>query len=212
MWPRLLPISSYRKCANVEKPIAIIPARAGSVRIPGKNIRPFFGKPIIAYSIDAALRSKLFSQIIVSTDSEETAAIAFRCGATPYMRPADYCDGETGTQEVVAQYVATLKHPPMFVCTIYATAPLLRSRDLMTGYKLMEKCDCHFALGVQASPLQDAGQFYWSWVPGLLRGDPLIGLKTGLVPIPENRICDINTPDDWARAEKLYLQLMESER
>ena len=190
-----------------QKPIAIIPARGGSQRIPGKNSKLFFGRPIIEYSIDAARESGLFSEIVVSTDSSEIARIAFEAGARPYLRPADFCADEVGTQEVAAQYLHVLRHPPMLACTIYATAPLMRVQDLRTGHALMARLSYHFVFGVQASPLQDAGQFYWCWVPGLLRGDPLVGLNTGLVPIPEERVCDINTMEDWYRAEQLYSQL-----
>lgn len=191
----------------MEKLICIIPARGGSRRIPGKNSKLFFGKPIIEYSIDAAQASGLFSEIIVSTDSSEIAGIAFNAGATPYLRPADFCEDDVGTQEVAAQYLHPLRPVPMFACTLYATAPLLRVRDLRIGYELIRKHDYHFVLGVGTSPLRDAGQFYWSWVPGLLRGDPLIGLNTGLVPIPEEHVCDINTMEDWGRAEQLYAHL-----
>ena len=196
----------------MEKPIAIIPARGGSRRIPGKNNRPFFGKAIIAYSIEAALQSRLFSDVIVSTDSSEIATLAFSYGALPYLRPAEFCRDEVGTQEVTRQCIEALKRPALFVCTIYATSPLMRVRDLQIGYQLMLRHDFHFVLAVSASPLADVGQFYWSWVPGLLRGDPLIGTKTGLVPIPEGHYCDINTPDDWTRAEQLYRQLLEKQK
>lgn len=196
----------------MEKPIAIIPARGGSRRIPGKNNRPFFGKPIIAYSIEAALQSRLFSEVIVSTDSEEIAATAFRFGASPYLRPAEFCLDEVGTQEVARQYLMTLSKPPLFACTIYATAPLMRVDDLKRGYRMMNTCDYHFVLAVQAEPLQDIGQFYWSWVHGLIRGDPLIGTRTGLVPIPPEHVCDINTPLDWVNAEDLYRKLLEKQQ
>ena len=73
--------------------VAIIPARGGSKRLPGKNIKNFFSKPIISYSIEAALSSKLFDQVVVTTDSEEIAEVAREYGATvPFMRPPELSD------------------------------------------------------------------------------------------------------------------------
>ena len=83
--------------------VAIIPARGGSKRIPNKNIKPFIGKPIIAYSIEAALETGIFTRIIVSTDSEEIAEVARHHGAeVPFFRPAELSDDYTGTDAVIA--------------------------------------------------------------------------------------------------------------
>ena len=82
--------------------VAIIPARGGSKRIPKKNIKEFFGKPIIAYSIEAAQKCKLFDRIIVSTDSSEIAEVAKKYGAEiPFMRPAQLADDLTHTDTVI---------------------------------------------------------------------------------------------------------------
>ena len=76
--------------------IAVIPARGGSKRIPGKNIKDFLGKPIIAYSIEAALKSQCFDQVIVSTDDEKIAKVAKSYGAdVPFIRPAELADDFT---------------------------------------------------------------------------------------------------------------------
>ena len=78
--------------------VAIIPARGGSKRIPRKNIKPFAGKPIIAYSIEAALQSRLFDRVIVSTDDREIAAVAESFGAeVPFSRPPELADDHAGT-------------------------------------------------------------------------------------------------------------------
>ena len=83
--------------------IAIIPARGGSKRIPRKNIKEFHGKPMIAYSIEAALKSDCFDHVMVSTDDEEIAAIALQYGATvPFMRPAEISDDYATTLDVIA--------------------------------------------------------------------------------------------------------------
>ena len=82
--------------------IAIIPARGGSKRIPKKNIKEFCGKPIICYAIEAALKSKLFDEVMVSTDSEEIADIARRYGASvPFMRSRETAGDYASTAQVI---------------------------------------------------------------------------------------------------------------
>ena len=91
--------------------IAIIPARGGSKRIPRKNIKQFCGKPMIAWSIEAAKISGLFERIICSTDDEEIAFVAREFGAeTPFLRPAELSDDHTGTIPVVSHAIKKLRH------------------------------------------------------------------------------------------------------
>ena len=86
--------------------LAVIPARGGSKRIPKKNIKEFFGKPIVAYSIETAIASKLFDRVIVSTDDKEIADTVIQYGAeVPFMRPADLSDDYIGTTPVVSHAV-----------------------------------------------------------------------------------------------------------
>lgn len=121
--------------------IAVIPARGGSKRIPKKNIREFLGKPIIAYSIDAALQSAIFDLVIVSTDSEEVASIARKYGAdVPFMRPKNLSDDITTTVPVIKHCiewvndnVGNIKN----VCCIYPTAPMIMASDLLESYKIL---------------------------------------------------------------------------
>jgi pseudaminic acid cytidylyltransferase len=121
--------------------VAIIPARGGSKRIPGKNIKPFAGRPIIAWSIEAARNCGLFDRIIVSTDSAEIGAAARQCGAeTPFVRPAALADDFTTTAAVVEHAVGWLREHDEAVnsvCCIYATAPFIRPEDLRSGYELL---------------------------------------------------------------------------
>lgn len=92
------------------KNIAIIPARGGSKRIPRKNIKPFMGKPIIAYSIEAALQSGLFDEVMVSTDDEEIAEIACKYGAqVPFMRSAEMSNDYAGTDDVILEVLRKYK-------------------------------------------------------------------------------------------------------
>lgn len=125
--------------------VAIIPARGGSKRIPRKNIKPFLGKPLIAYSIEAAIQSRLFDQVIVSTDDDEIAEVAVRFGAqAPFFRPAELADDFAGTHEVVGHAVRWLLDsglPVSHACCIYATAPLIQSEDIRKGLQLLEGSD-----------------------------------------------------------------------
>jgi N-acylneuraminate cytidylyltransferase len=109
--------------------IAIIPARGGSKRIPRKNIKEFCGKPIIAYSIEAALKSNLFSEIMVSTEDEEIADISIKQGAkVPFLRSMKNADDFTGPGDVMYEVFEriTIKEICVFdnVCCVYATASI----------------------------------------------------------------------------------------
>lgn len=121
--------------------VAIIPARGGSKRIPRKNIRSFLGKPMISYSIAAARESRLFDQVVVSTEDPEIAAVAVDCGAqVPFLRPAELADDFSGTHVVVADAVRRLLDlglPISHACCIYATAPMIRAADIQRGFDLL---------------------------------------------------------------------------
>jgi pseudaminic acid cytidylyltransferase len=123
--------------------IAIIQARGGSKRIPGKNIKDFLGEPIINYSVKTALSCEnIFDKVIVTTDSEEIANIAKKAGAEiPFMRPAELADDYTNTADVIVHaiqesgkiYNQKIEH----ACCIYATAPFLRASDISKGFDLL---------------------------------------------------------------------------
>ncbi len=128
-----------------KKPYAIITARGGSKRVPKKNIRDFCGKPIIAYSIEAAIESELFDEVMVSTDSEEIAEIAKKYGAVvPFMRSEktsnDYADTTDVLNEVIEMYK---EYGVIFdeLCCIYPTAPFITSDKLKESYKLLQDVD-----------------------------------------------------------------------
>ena len=136
--------------------IAIIPARGGSKRIPRKNIKLFHGKPLIAYSIEAALASGLFGEVVVSTDDAEIAQIAREYGASvPFMRPKDLSDDFTGTGAVIAHATAwLLQNGREFdtLCTIYATAPFLDPKYLKEGLAKLKNSDAKYAFSAASMP------------------------------------------------------------
>jgi N-acylneuraminate cytidylyltransferase len=136
--------------------VAVIPARGGSKRIPGKNIKPFCGKPMIAWSIETALQSKLFDRVIVSTDSQQIADIANEYGAeVPFTRPDDLSADQSGTIEVIQHTVEWMNANgcyPGYVCCIYATSPFLRTQYLEQGYDLLRNSNASFAFSVCTFP------------------------------------------------------------
>jgi pseudaminic acid cytidylyltransferase len=122
--------------------LAIIPARGGSKRIPRKNIQPFFGKPIIAYSIEAALKSGLFDEVMVSTEDEEIAEIALQYGAkVPFFRSAKTADDFATTLDVLKEVEQVYKDKFNLtfdrICCIYPTAPLVSIEKITAGFNLL---------------------------------------------------------------------------
>ncbi|HBS84998.1 MAG: pseudaminic acid cytidylyltransferase [Bacteroidetes bacterium GWF2_38_335] len=129
---------------NIQKPnnLCIIPARGGSKRIPRKNIRDFLGKPIIAYSIEAALKSDLFQEVMVSTDDLEIAEVAKKYGAkVPFMRSEENANDFAGTMDVIREVLDDYKKLQnktfQYGCCIYPTAPLIQQSHILNGYKKM---------------------------------------------------------------------------
>jgi pseudaminic acid cytidylyltransferase len=221
--------------------LAIIPARGGSKRIPRKNIKPFGGQPILAWSIDAALQSGCFDRILVSTDDPEIAEVAKARGAeVPFVRPLELSDDHTGTIPVIAHAIGWQNAQGKQVsqaCCIYATAPFVRAQDLKYGLEVLESSGADYAFSVTsyAFPIQravritpeqrismfqpehfntrsqdleeawhDAGQFYWGKANAWLAGLPLFSEGSTPIVLPRHRVQDIDTPEDWARAELMF--------
>jgi pseudaminic acid cytidylyltransferase len=142
--------------------IAIIPARGGSKRIPRKNIKSFCGKPIIAYSIEAAKNSHSIDRVFISTDDHEIADVARAHGAeVPFLRDASLSDDSTGTTPVVRQAISTLVEQGLTIeaCVcIYATAPFLSSEviDKSIEKLLKEKAEFVFTANQFSFPIQRA--------------------------------------------------------
>ncbi|CAM3789185.1 pseudaminic acid cytidylyltransferase [Ectopseudomonas alcaliphila] len=142
--------------------VAVIPARGGSKRIPRKNIKLFCGKPMIVWSIEAALASGCFDAVIVSTDDTEIAEVARHYGAdVPFMRPAELSDDYAGTVPVIrhaVEWFIANGEAPEQVCCIYATAPFVTGEDIRRGLEILTGNDCDYAFSVTsyAFPIQRA--------------------------------------------------------
>ena len=192
--------------------ICVIPARGGSRRIPRKNIKLFHGKPIIAYSIETAKASGLFTDVWVSTEDDEIGRIAEGYGAKWYKRAETLTDDYIGTQEVARDFIQWMHdqdEPYKYVCCIYPTAPMLSYLDLKRGLHELKRDDIWFSFGVGTNPLRDAGQFYWSKSVMLKNKAHLYGTHTALIAIDESRVCDINTELDWFIADQMYDELQD---
>lgn len=221
--------------------LAVIPARGGSKRIPRKNIKPFCGLPMIAWSIRAALESACFDRIVVSTDDAEIADVARAHGAeTPFVRPAALSNDHAGTTEVIAHAVGWQQahgDAPSEVCCIYATAPFVQAADLRRGLEILRTSCADYAFSVTSFPFpiqrairitdarrvemfqpehfdtrsqdleeawHDAGQFYWGTASAWLEDKTIFGPDAAPVVLPRHRVQDIDTPEDWERAEWMF--------
>ena len=224
--------------------VAVIPARGGSKRIPHKNIKPFCGKPMIAYSIEAAKNAGIFDRIIVSTDSKEIASIAKDFGAEiPFMRPMELADDFAGTDAVILHALKRLMEDGEkidYICCIYATAPFVKAEYIVKGYNLL--CDKNaascFSVTTYPFPIfrslkinnqnrleilwpeyketrsqdlieayHDAGQFYWADTKKYLKEKQFYSKDAVPVILPRYLVQDIDTPEDWETAEKMYAVL-----
>jgi pseudaminic acid cytidylyltransferase len=142
--------------------LCVIPARGGSKRIPRKNIKEFFGKPMIAWSIEAAKKSECFDRIIVSTDDEEIAMVSQKYGAdVPFLRPRDLADDYAGTTPVIAHAIKWQNEhgaETSNACCLYATAPFVHVGDLQKGFALLAETKSDFAFSVTSYsfPIQRA--------------------------------------------------------
>ena len=221
--------------------LAVIPARGGSKRIPRKNIKIFGGKPMIAWSIEAAIQCGCFDRIIVSTDDTEIAEVARAHGAeVPFVRPPELSGDHTGTIPVIAhaiQWQNDSGPSATQVCCIYATAPFIQYEDLKRGLEFLNNSGADYAFSVTsfAFPIQrairitaeqrvemfqpdqfntrsqdleeawhDAGQFYWGRSEAWLAQSPLFTPQATPVCLPRYRVQDIDTVEDWDRAEWLF--------
>jgi len=137
--------------------LAVIPARGGSKRVPRKNVRPFAGKPVIVWSIEAAIAAGAFEHVIVSTDDQEIADVARAAGASvPFLRPAELADDHTGTRPVMRHAVtafAELHGLPDTVLCLYPAAPFVTAAHLREAVALLaERADVDVVMPVAEFP------------------------------------------------------------
>lgn len=149
-----------------KKMLAVIPARGGSKGLPGKNIKPLEGKPLIAYTIEAALQSGLFDKVVVSTDDKEIADIAKQYGAEiPFMRPQELSGDVVSSDDVILHAIQFYKEQGTefdYVCKLQPTSPLRNAAHIQEAYEQMVSRDANYIVSVcecEHSPL-------WSGVIG----------------------------------------------
>ncbi len=134
------------------KAVAVITARGGSKRIPRKNIKSFLGAPIITYSIEAALKSNIFDEVMVSTDDEEIAEIARKAGAkVPFLRSGETANDFANTTDVMLEVLKTYKEQGQtftHACCIYPTAPFITADKLKKAMELLAKSGADSVLPV----------------------------------------------------------------
>lgn len=214
--------------------------------MPRKNVREFCGRPMIAWSIEAAQMSGCFSEVIVSTDDVEIANAAKTLGASvPFMRPADLSGDFTTTAPVIKHAIDFLENAGKKIenaCCIYATAPMLTAGDIQRGWDSLRSNECDYAFSVvrYSFPIQrairiksdgfvemlypenftvrsqdleetyhDAGQFYWGSLNAWTKNLPIFSSRSVPVSLPSYRVQDIDTNEDWDRAEIMF-QLLKT--
>ena len=227
--------------------ICVIPARGGSKRIPRKNIKEFNGKPIIAYSIEAAFESNCFDQVIVSTDDNEIKEVAKKYGAqVPFVRPDELSNDYVGTIPVIKHAIEWMEDHNNYienVCCLYATAPFIKSKILTKAYQQLKDSSADYCFGVTSFtfPIQraikitqddkvdmfypeyfnkqsqdleeayhDAGQFYWGKAQAFKDELPIFSEIATPYILPRYLVQDIDSEEDWVRAEAMYKVLQHS--
>lgn len=218
--------------------LCIIPARGGSKRIPRKNIRPFHGKPIIAYSIQTALQSGIFDEVMVSTDDAEIAEVARKYGANvPFMRSAKNADHHATLADVVHEVLEHYRGKFEYSCCLLPTAPLVTIEHLKMGLDLLtsnDKADSVRPIARFSYPVQRVFKLLNGKVERMypefetLRSQDLepayhdagqfYWMRPGLhlkstnkfgFEISNQFVQDIDTEDDWKMAELKY-QMLQS--
>lgn len=221
--------------------VAIITARGGSKRIPRKNVKSFMGRPMLAYAIGAARESKLFDEVMVSTDDEEIAAIARAEGATvPFLRSAATANDFATTADVLAEVLSNYRERGRAFdefCCIYPCVPFLTGEILRTAHEVFAQPETDTLMPVvrYSFPIQravklngagyleyrepenasrrsqdleptyhDVGMFYFVKTDAFLEKRSVVAGRTRLFEMPEARVQDIDTMDDWRMAEMKF--------
>ncbi len=212
--------------------IAIIPARGGSTRIKNKNFKYFFGKPVISYSIATALNSKLFSEVIVSTDNEKLIYVSKKAGAKVFFKRPNYLSkNNIPIIDVVSHAIKELKKnnfEPTNVCCIFPVSPLLTKEMLIKGLSYLKKKKLNYVFPVtnytnsnlnkliihngkisknkiKGKIFFDAGQFYWGKTSAWKKKLKIFGSNSGVLNLSSSKLVDVNIPSDWQILKKNYL-------
>lgn len=219
------------------KNLCIIPARGGSKRIPKKNIKEFLGKPIIAYSIEVAFASKLFDEVMVSTDDEEIAEVAIKYGAqVPFLRSEANATDYATTLDVVLEVLNLYQYQNFQnICIIYPTAPFVTVNRLKQGFKKLTNYSAAIPVVAFDYPVwrsfkiedkklsyqwpeyeksrsQDLEPLYhdagqWYWIKISIIKDTLVPKDTAPVILESMEVQDIDVEADWKMAELKYKAL-----
>lgn len=211
--------------------LAVIPARGGSRGLPRKNVLQFCGRPLIAWTIAAALESGVAGRVIVSTDDEEIAAVAREAGAeVPFLRPAELATDEATTLDVALHLLDTLALQPAWLLLLQPTSPLRTASDICAAAALAGESDAVVSLAsasqwlhrvdrdgfleplvdVPMTRRQDAppayalnGAIYLVRTEALRRERTFCPRRTRAYIMPPERSVDIDTALDWTWAQML---------
>lgn len=192
------------------KPLCLIPARGGSKRIPGKNLREFCGVPALQRVITMCRDSDLFRDVVVSSEDSKTLGMAEEWGATPLYCSTEYAHRDDSMLEDVLDHALRERPEATTVCMVLATAVLVTPRMLEWSREAFAVTGplplvCYYAFG------RDAGQFYWidreyyEWERR--NGFELLNATHTAFPVSPDRVQDINTEEDWKLAEEKYRRL-----
>lgn len=182
--------------------VAIIPARGGSRRIPRKNIRRFLGKPMLAWSVEAAQKSGICGEVWVSTEDSRIARVAWELGCKLHPRASELAEDQIGTQEVMRAALTELWKSdmvrPEFAVCIYACAPTLLPTDLREAFlQVREGCPYVYV----------PGMFYFGLSEAFVKGMPLTDGQE--ISLGERQI-DINEEHEWQQAKQIVLRMQKA--
>lgn len=212
--------------------IAIIPARGGSRRIKNKNSKIFFGKPIISYAISTALNSKIFKEVIVSTNESKIARISKISGAKTYFkRPKYLSKNNVPIIDVISYVLKKLEKQrvkPKYVCCIFPISPMIKKNLLNDGLQILKEKKYDYVISVtkktysnqnklyamknkisknvkKSKVFYDAGQFCWGKSEAWKKKSKIFGTNSGIKILNSKKFIDVNYPKDWEILKKNFL-------
>ena len=211
--------------------LAIIPARGGSFRIKNKNIKLFFGKPIICYAIELAQKTKIFKKIVVSTDSYKIKKISEKAGADVFfLRPKKLSNHTTPIIDVISHAIKKLNSKGFkfeYTCCIFPVSPLLKKNMLLRARTVMIKKKLRYIFPVtkktysneneiwvknwkitnnkiNSEKYYDAGQFYWGKSISWEKKKKIFSKLSGVIFFEKSNLIDVNFNKDWKTLKNIY--------